>query len=518
VFVGDSTTANYDGANDNLNMWPRVLRNLLVGSGAATHGGTGQVPAAAAGSIDPRWSFTSMANNTTYSSGGAGAVATFSTATNGNETGTSFVGHFLGDSGTFTVTVDGAIPASGNVTLTGGSTYSAGTVTPDGSAVDRTITISGLSDTTHTVVFTRTAGTMKIASGGLRRTAGLIAHNLGESGTSAHGTGQWDDATGALVINRQAIAPAAPDAVFIALGANDFTAGNTTTQIKNGYNTVRGYWPNADVFLVACVQRSSVSQANWEDYVTKLYDLADTLDCPLLDLYWRTGGYTTANANGLMGDTIHPSKAGQQAWASAVAGAVSEASGDIRLAPIQGVRTVAATGGIPGAIHAAVSVPAVVTAFNYYVPFGNVETISLTKAVTEVTTASSAGGKASLALYTASPDLQPVSLVVDFGEVTIDTTGVKTWTLSSPVGLTRGRYLMLFRISANASFRALYYSCPGIPPALLALGANPYTKNYYIAAAYTSTAPATAPAHTGHNTSNTAGFEAYATLGWTVAA
>lgn len=327
VVASDSTASNYLGTidgNDNLAMWPRVMRNLLVAAGHATVGGTGQVPAAATGTIDPRWtSLPGFTNNNTYLTGGTGAVATFSTVTYGNETGTAFDIYFRGDSGTFTVTIDGATPANGVVTLSAG-TYSAGTVTPDGSAVYRKLTITGLADTTHTLVLTRTAGTLYLVSAGLRRASGLVVHNLAQSGSSASGAAGWGDTTGDLAISRRAMAPTAPDVLLLSLGVNDLTGGTAPATVVAALTTVRGYWPNAEVYLVGQYQRQSVTAADWEAYLAALYTLADTLDCPLLDMYYRSGGYAVANANGLMGDTVHPNKAAQRGWASAFSGMLTD--------------------------------------------------------------------------------------------------------------------------------------------------------------------------------------------------
>ena len=51
------------------------------------------------------------------------------------------------------------------------------------------------------------------------------------------------------------------------------------------------------------------------DYAAALYPLADTLDCPLVNVYQRSGGYTTANTNGLMTSAYYPSTAGHTDWA-----------------------------------------------------------------------------------------------------------------------------------------------------------------------------------------------------------
>jgi len=57
---------------------------------------------------------------------------------------------------------------------------------------------------------------------------------------------------------------------------------------------------------------STVSQANWEAFVALMYGLADTLNCPLVDIYRRWGTNAAAITNGLVGaDNNHPNAVAQ---------------------------------------------------------------------------------------------------------------------------------------------------------------------------------------------------------------
>jgi lysophospholipase L1-like esterase len=108
-----------------------------------------------------------------------------------------------------------------------------------------------------------------------------------------------------------------PDVLHLALGVNDFLIGSrTSAQIVTDLTTIRNIYPNADVILYGQYQPSAVAQATWAAHIQALYQLAVTLDCPLVDLYQRSGGYTAANTNGMMGDTTHPNAAAQADWGS----------------------------------------------------------------------------------------------------------------------------------------------------------------------------------------------------------
>ena len=84
----------------------------------------------------------------------------------------------------------------------------------------------------------------------------------------------------------------------------------------------------------------------------------------------------------------------------------------------------------------------------HYEPWVVISQITLKKLYIYVGSAATAGGKVRLAIYEANADWQPTNLVLDAGELTVDSTGKKSITGLSTV-LAPGRYLA--RLHADAS-------------------------------------------------------------------
>lgn len=313
AFLGDSETDYYmgsDGSDPRL-MWPRVYRSVLAGSGVPV-GGSGVVFAAKAAplNVDPRWTFTSgwEAQGPYRLSSANGDVATFTST----DPGTTVAICALRGSGPIGWSIDG-----------GAAT---GTVDPIGTVTDPAtyVLATGLADTTHTLTLTSTGatGSFYLISASTYRASGLLVHNLAWYGITAQAYADrsvWNNLnpiyTGAL--------PATPDVVWLALGVNDINSGGRTPdQVAADLTTLRQQFPDSDCVLVAQYQPQGSTDSAWGAYVARLYALADTLDVPLLDLFDRSGGYTTADAAGLMGDVTHPNAAAQVDWGRAAARAL----------------------------------------------------------------------------------------------------------------------------------------------------------------------------------------------------
>lgn len=322
IFIGDSETTYYLGPAEgaaHLHMWPLIMRAQLANMGVNI-GGTGAVPIANAGSgaiyLDPRWTLTgTWTNSTTYLQASAiGVTATFTSDVAGTVVDLSY----LNTSAAFTVKIDAG---------------SAVTVTPTGASTIGHYTVTGLSNATHTVLVTTTTSSLTYLLGcSVNQTSGLIFDNLALLGAYASipgGGDGWSNTAGGitkLYQSRIGQLPAGvtPDCVWIALGVNDIDNGVSDAAISTALTTIRNQFPNSDCILIAQYQTSAISSSAWGVFVSILYDLADTLDVPLLDLYDRSGGYTTANANGLMAsDGIHPLGGAQRDWGIAAARAFS---------------------------------------------------------------------------------------------------------------------------------------------------------------------------------------------------
>ena len=114
------------------------------------------------------------------------------------------------------------------------------------------------------------------------------------------------------------------DLFVLALGINDCGAGRTPTELKGYLQTlITAMKAVGDVLLIPMMQASSTDArfANWSNYVQVYYELADSNNIGLIDIYKLYGDYATAQSYGLFGiengdgegvDTIHPSARGHQ--------------------------------------------------------------------------------------------------------------------------------------------------------------------------------------------------------------
>lgn len=219
-------------------------------------------------------------------------------------------------SGSFTVTIDGNTPHPSTITP------------PAGTELDATMWTS-LPKTVHTITFTSTSESGKLfgvvcengTSNNLGTQSGLKVSNLGVSGTT---TANWlSPAQNLHLMPLYAAYGQKVDAAFVKLGVNDLTSESpalTTAQFKanmTALRSTRSTWKTSDFVILSSLQPTqpagATTTAMWETYVNAMYDLADSLDVPLIDLHWIVyGPAPSAIANGLTnGDgTPHPSALG----------------------------------------------------------------------------------------------------------------------------------------------------------------------------------------------------------------
>lgn len=317
LVIGDSISQCYTGSITFRSVWPYLLRQHLSSRGVPL-GGTGWVPTGMAwdgqNPKDPRIALTSGTWSDIYgdlASSSSGATLTFTS----DLPGTAIAVAYPTTGGVFTVSVDGGAPV---------------TVTPaGGSLAVATYSVTGLADTVHTIQVVRTSGTVTIYGFKVSKSTGLQIHNMALVGVSAN---NWASEaltprTRGWLTNRLSISP---DVVHIALGANDLNYSRTTTQCVADIETIAGQWEDSDIILHAMPAPSPAasvptppSDATWQDYIARMRALATSLDCPLVDLYRRYGSYATANANGLMGDPVHPNPSMHGDWALLVANLVA---------------------------------------------------------------------------------------------------------------------------------------------------------------------------------------------------
>ena len=286
LILGDSQSYEKTGHD---NRWPNLLRTNLAAKGIPV-GGTGWVRTSdGLSDLDSRVTTTGAwtVRQPYWETTANGATMTFTA----DVAGTAISVAYFNTSAAFTVAVDGGSPV---------------TVTPSGAATVGTYAVTGLANTTHTVVVTTTTSSpVYIIAFQCYRASGLNIHNGSLFAIESNGfTGTTFASIGQTVAS---LIPD-PDVVHIALGFQDlYSGGKTVAQITANLTTIRNKWPNADVILYASYEYSGAT--SWDDYAAALYPLADTLDCPLVNVYQRSGGYTTANTNGLMSGSFYPSTA-----------------------------------------------------------------------------------------------------------------------------------------------------------------------------------------------------------------
>lgn len=279
AFVGDSVTAGAGGAPGTEDPVTR-LRESLQGLGYTV----GEFVAAAnASEADTRFVLSAG-----WVPGTIGFPYLYSSTTGASLTYTSHVAGTVVEimhatsSGTFTYSIDGA---------------AAVTVSTPGAPGNALVTVTGLPNTTHTVVITNTGGAAElfIAGFGVRSATGVVLYNAGLGGASSNDWAEnldWYGATGVVAFT-------APDLVLIELGLNDGFYGTVpAATFAARLDTIVSH------FGAAAAVALTVSQRIPDAHAAAIYDLADGHSIPLLDLRDRIGGDATTTAP-LTGDGVH---------------------------------------------------------------------------------------------------------------------------------------------------------------------------------------------------------------------
>lgn len=240
---------------------------------------------------------------------GAGNTVTLVT----DEACTGFQIAYWNQGGAFTYNIDGA---------------GAVTVTPTGTDVMALATVTGLSDTTHTIVLTGT-GTAHIGSiRPTRGSNGVVVNRFGRSGMRAD-TGTGSSQTTANGI-RQRDATFKVNGTHLAVmmfGANDIPAGTTPANFRAALKVGTDYVTalGGCSLLVAGPRYTEIGASSaypQEDYYDAMSNLAATDDhVAYFDLATVWGTYEDANAADcdFMYDTIHPNALGHHSIGNVLA-------------------------------------------------------------------------------------------------------------------------------------------------------------------------------------------------------
>lgn len=326
--IADSIGTGYHATAQNADSWPSVMREYLSTKLGYPASGTGDVMCGTLGiysasSPDPRWTGNWTLPASAGASGGigisstaSGLIHTFTTDKAGTIAEFSY-GTQTTWTGTFTVTVKN----NAGTILSGPTSYNCTGAT----GVQRVSIPSLVMDVGSTIIFTSTnTGVNVVLTAGVRNATGLLVSNYG-IGTS--GTTMWNNYAASTsgyssaYTVRQLLLANPPDILLIALGTNDAlnTQGSACTPAlfaTNLASIVANYkGANTSVALLHPIPASGVvwSGTNTNGYTSStFYAQADSLNVPLLDESDRWQDYVSANASGLMFDTVHPNSVGYQ--------------------------------------------------------------------------------------------------------------------------------------------------------------------------------------------------------------
>jgi YD repeat-containing protein len=292
--------------------------------------GNGKIKAYDGTHIDARWSLSAgwSTGITCTQASHAGEVATYTAERAGDRVYLTYY-DYGASADAIHVSIDGASSGAGYLSIAPGGTHTWKRAALTGVSVHVGSVITVTTTTNTLTIF----ADIEVRNG----TAGLIVHNAGLSGSQATGSGSesWSDLSGGYSPLDQ-YSPGSsplflgetPDVVHVALGFFDLMNSATVTAFKTALTAIRNAFPNSDFVLHVMPWPGSSTLNAWSPYIQAMYQLADTLDVPLLDLQDILGGYTAEAALGLTGDTtVHLLPAAYAIWGTAVAELATAAVG-----------------------------------------------------------------------------------------------------------------------------------------------------------------------------------------------
>jgi hypothetical protein len=139
---------------------------------------------------------------------------------------------------------------------------------------------------------------------------------------------------------------------------------------------------------------------------------------------------------------------------------------------------------VPGANLYQTGTLTVASGTDYYCPFYLQSAMVVDQLVFDVATLSA--GNARAGIYAADTDWQPSGApLADSGDISVNTTGLKTYTPGTPVALRRGRYLTVFNSSVTPTLNTDLGSMPGLSAVQSSgLGSSPFQAEWRVARAY----------------------------------
>jgi hypothetical protein len=138
---------------------------------------------------------------------------------------------------------------------------------------------------------------------------------------------------------------------------------------------------------------------------------------------------------------------------------------------------------VPGVELSTVATASTVANRLYYEPFLVTSPITIDQLSVEVTGAGAGSTTARIGIYNADTDWQPTSLVVDGGTVAVDSTGVKSASISQ--ALLPGRYLFCVYSDGTPTLR-IVRGGSRVAGLDSAMGASPFTQSLYVSRSYSA--------------------------------
>lgn len=318
VAIGDSLTAG-EGITipQGRGAYPAAVRDALIAGGNKLIGDGWVNPQAnflSAASKPTQWvlsgAWTVPGDAATMPVVGAGttnATATFSSTVVGDTVEFSA----LGNNGEFSYAVDGGTPVI--VPLAAAS------------PAIKKYTVGGLPKTTHTLVITIRSSTTNIGPARVfdSNGGGFLLANVAVGGSSTEhwraDTTPYFNGPVALALNPD------PDLVLVEpMIYNDISRGYSVDKHKTDLKSVVQSWmalaSKPDVLLVLPGYSSARSDAVYDTYRSAVYQVADDLDLPVLDMTVTFGSFAAARDDGLYAaDGLHMTPAGYGIEGRAVA-------------------------------------------------------------------------------------------------------------------------------------------------------------------------------------------------------
>jgi lysophospholipase L1-like esterase len=328
--VGNDAVAGA-GATPGVNDYPIQLRQHLAAKGFPI-GGTGFVfmnnntTVDARLNIDGSWSQGSRTSYHWVQATTTGATIVFTP----DVAGTALEIITTSNSGPFTYKIGVSNPV---------------TVTPPGGSTMMLLTVGGQSipiGTTITIKTTSTTNVKIVAVNVRSETGGIEVSNAGVSGTAVT---DWQSGNlGAFNNLYNSTYPLiAPKISLITLDSTEALAAGSVSTYKTNYNVLIGQfgWTAHGVGIITSPNITpggfgfpTITQTNWNTFLSAEYDLSDLFNVPLADMTDRLSTHTLATNAAMTADAIHLNGSGYSEMADAALSITSGGTGNLPPEPL----------------------------------------------------------------------------------------------------------------------------------------------------------------------------------------